>query len=135
MLRITPGQSKLLFFLYFTLILYVSLSKGVGNLNLSGQRLAGFRLDYLLHLGAYFSFYAGYLILGWLGNPPFQRHALLKIIVLTAALGIGTEFLQRLTPNRSFNLHDMAFNGLGILLGIITVLLLRKTLLPARMEN
>lgn len=132
MLRITSPQSKLLFFAYYFLILFFSLSKGVGELDLSGHRLVGFRLDYLLHFLVYFSFFAGYLILGWIGNTPFQRYPLMKLFLLTVVLGIGTEFLQLLTPNRSFNLHDMAFNGLGILLGILAFLFFRNKLHPVR---
>jgi len=118
--------SVFLFWFYYALMLYLSLSKGVGDLDLSRHKVASFRLDYLFHVGAYLSFFAGYLILLRWGYLPFQKYPLLKTVVVVSMLAVGTEFLQKLTPNRAFNFLDMASNGIGILIGVFCVLVIRK---------
>lgn len=50
------------------------------------------------------------LMLWWgqLGFPP------MRVVLALIAMGIGIEFAQGLTPYRSFDVHDMLANTLGV---------------------
>ncbi len=53
----------------------------------------------------------------WFGMlwPGLRRQALVALAF--AAMGVGVEFLQRLTGYRSFEVADMAANTIGVLIG------------------
>ena len=86
------------------------------NLN-ENQKIAGhkIRLDYLMHLGVYtvlsFSFFCSKK-----NNLSFKM--LSFYISAGLIFSLVLELLQILVPYRTFNILDVMFNGIGILLGI-----------------
>jgi len=76
--------------------------------------------------------FVNYAALGML--PAIGLEALSSGMACAAAMvpmGICIEFLQRLIPGRTFELADMAANGLGVVTGAILALIVRP-LLDAR---
>ena len=54
---------------------------------------------------------------------------LFRSVIGLLALGVGLEFLQALTPHRTFDPVDMVANALGVALGLaLTSTLLGRTL-------
>ena len=73
--------------------------------------------DKALHAGSYF------LLMVWFaGLYPRGRQAVVALVLL--ALGIALDVLQAGTATRTFDLHDILANALGILLGLILSLAL-----------
>lgn len=67
--------------------------------------------DKLSHFFAY-----AWLML-WFGQLYTVSPQRWKFALVFVALGIGVEFLQRLTPDRQFEVADMAANTGGVLIG------------------
>jgi len=108
---------------YYLLILYLSLSSLIGGLNLSKKEILDMRLDYIFHFLAYLLFFCLYIILDYVGYPPFRSRPLLWLIIVTLLLGAGTEFLQGFSSTRTFSLFDLLANCTGVAFGIILFLL------------
>jgi len=85
-----------------------------------------FRLDYIGHLGFYAAITASFLIwrAGWRNKIPG------KLLIFTLFggfnLGVGTEISQIAVPGRSFNAFDMAYNCIGILVGVAAVVAISR---------
>src|SRR5439155_15393092 len=47
---------------------------------------------------------------------------------LGAAIGLGDELLQAVTPGRVYDIRDVAMNALGALLGIVVLAIIRAAL-------
>jgi VanZ family protein len=71
----------------------------------------------LLNFGHLFLFGSSAIFLLWLMNqevfPPKELSSYVKAGVIITLLGIITEFIQLLTPDRDFELSDMVADGLG----------------------
>lgn len=67
-----------------------------------------------------------YAALAFLPVLSESRRRLVLYLVLVAALGIALEFLQELTPDRSFELADMRADFLGIALGCLAAFPFRR---------
>src|SRR5262249_34376987 len=68
--------------------------------------------------------YAGMALTGSLAFP--RRPALLWLLVLLPALGVGLEFGQMLVPGRSAEVGDAVANTIGVLLVILPALVLLR---------
>ncbi len=77
-----------------------------------------FRMDYLMHLAAYFVLASLYVI--WRGNRQFEIRSIeLAILSATAiSFSILIEYIQLLIPGRAFNVVDMVYNVLGVICGV-----------------
>lgn len=79
--------------------------------------------DKIMHLAAY----AGAALLwGWAAT---SRHALLLALPILIAYGVGLEFAQGLTPDRTPSTIDAIANTGGVLIGIGCYLLAQKSAL------
>ena len=99
-----------------TLIIYMSLRPGANEL--LKKHFFEIRMDYILHLFAYFTFGSLYVL--WRGNSNFEiKYIELAIITAAAiAFSILLEYFQLLIPGRSFNVVDMLYNTLGTVCGV-----------------
>lgn len=99
-----------------TLIIYMSLRPGANEL--LKKHFFEIRMDYMLHLLAYFTFGSLYVL--WRGNSNFEiKYIELAIITAAAiAFSILLEYFQLLIPGRSFNVVDMLYNTLGTVCGV-----------------
>jgi VanZ family protein len=77
--------------------------------------------DKLLHTAAYL------VLMSWFANHYEGRRERLICAAGFVALGVGLEFLQRLTATRTFEVADMAAGAAGVIIGWI--------LAPPRLPN
>jgi VanZ family protein len=98
------------------LIIYMSLRPG-GN-ELLKKHFFEIRMDYLLHLLAYFTFGSLYVL--WRGNRNFEIKSIELTLITAAAIAFSIllEYFQLLIPGRSFNVVDMVYNTLGVISGV-----------------
>lgn len=105
---------KILFYIYFFLLLLLSvLPLGTPTLHLDNFNIH-FRLDYLIH----FLIYCPWLFLSING----LRLKLIYAILLGILLGATTEIIQYFLSYRAFNINDLIANIFGILLGLVLIL-------------
>ena len=99
-----------------SLIIYMSLRPGANEL--LKKHFFEIRMDYILHLLAYFTF--GFLYVLWRGNSNFEIKSIELTIITAAAIGFSIllEYFQLLIPGRSFNVVDMVYNTIGAILGV-----------------
>lgn len=71
--------------------------------------------DKLQHLAAYFA------LMWWFGQVYRRAGERIACAVAFIGLGVALEFLQGATGWRTFDLHDMAANAAGVLLGWVVV--------------
>jgi len=101
---------------WFSLIIYMSLRPGANEL--LKKQFFEIRMDYMLHLIAYFVLVFLYIL--WRGDRNFEIKSI-ELAVLTAAaicLSILIEYIQMLIPGRAFNVVDMVYNSLGVICGV-----------------
>jgi hypothetical protein len=68
--------------------------------------------DKVMHAGSYF------LLMVWFaGLYARKAHPIIAVVLL--CLGAGLDLLQGTTKTRSFDLYDIAANGLGIMAGLV----------------
>jgi VanZ family protein len=81
--------------------------------------------DKLEHLAAYLML--GLLLLrGWTRQSRPGRVAIVSSFILASLWGLYLEFMQGLTPNRTYDLWDQAVNTLGVALGVVLWTLWRR---------
>ncbi len=88
-----------------------------------------FRIDYLLHFSAYFSFYIIYILSLVRFKIEYNKNSLIILSVIAAFIAVTTELVQYYIPERSMNPFDILWNYLGIFSGIIITLLYRRVFL------
>ncbi|MDF1548280.1 MAG: VanZ family protein [Bacteroidales bacterium] len=73
-----------------------------------------FRLDYWLHLGAYFGL--AFLFILWQLNEFLDKHfyELFRSFAFCIAFAFGTELIQLFIPVRSFSLKDFVAGSAGV---------------------
>lgn len=87
-----------------------------GYLGLSSVTLNGFIDDKLLHLLTFFLLTVTFY---WILDTNRRRTLNLTLIVCTAGLGVGSEFLQDLVAtDRDFQIYDIVANIVGSLAGL-----------------
>ncbi|KAK4224578.1 hypothetical protein QBC38DRAFT_485268 [Podospora fimiseda] len=95
----------------FTLLLLLSAYAG-----LSSTQVSLVINDKLLH---FLTFFTLTIVFYWVVDTNRRRTLNLTLIVCTACLGIGSEFLQGFLPNgRDFDLYDILANLVGSLSGL-----------------
>lgn len=109
-------------FLIFLITLNV-IPLGKADSSLSSSKIALFRLDYIVH-------YAIFLSFAWLFSFSriwhfrfFKSNELLYYCLMVLVSGVLMEYLQLLTPWRTFNPLDLLANTLGALFSILFILL------------
>ena len=73
-----------------------------------------------------FEHFAAYLVLAFLPALHERRPALAATVLGAIAMGVALEFLQRLSPGRTFEVADMAADTAGVLSGLFLALPLRS---------
>ncbi|KAK7968976.1 hypothetical protein PG984_000261 [Apiospora sp. TS-2023a] len=87
-----------------------------GYVGLSSLQLNYYVNDKVLHL---FTFFLLTVVFYWIVDTNRRRTLHLTLVVCTAVLGVGSEFLQGFLPNgRVFDLYDIVANVVGSLLGL-----------------
>ncbi len=118
---------KLLYTFWRTLILIlIIITVSLANMNkVIPENVSSFKyFDKIAHFGMYFSLSFIFFIENYSANNFLKRR---WIIVETISLGIILEFVQYLfTTNRTGDFIDAVFNTIGVLVGGIFFLLLRK---------
>ena len=87
------------------LVIYGSLATGAPTMGITVS-------DKILHLGAYG-------ILGTYFSGLVTNRALWVVLVLFMLMSIALEFLQGAGGQREFEVYDMVFNGLGLMLALV----------------
>lgn len=75
------------------------------------------RWDYLLHALVYLPL----PLLAFLGLRPLRFPLVFAYVLIGLSIPVLFELVQMLIPYRSFNINDMAANGVGVILGLIAV--------------
>jgi VanZ family protein len=84
----------------------------VGSL-MAGSWVPGFSpRDKLLHAGSYL------ILMVWFSGL-YRRERHIVIALLLLVFGFALDVAQSATPSRAFDLHDVAANGGGILVGLL----------------
>ncbi|KAK8050703.1 hypothetical protein PG994_012433 [Apiospora phragmitis] len=87
-----------------------------GYVGLSSLQLNYYVNDKVLHL---FTFFLLTVVFYWIVDTNRRRTSHLTLVVCTAVLGVGSEFLQAFLPNgRVFDLYDIVANVVGSLAGL-----------------
>ncbi|KAK7923432.1 hypothetical protein PG985_007503 [Apiospora marii] len=87
-----------------------------GYVGLSSLQLNYYVNDKVLHL---FTFFLLTVVFYWIVDTNRRRTLHLTLVVCTAILGVGSEFLQGFLPNgRVFDLYDIVANVVGSLAGL-----------------
>ena len=120
--------SGLIFWTYLIILLIATVSPWSNSQKvLSGG--SEFRLDYFLHLGAYFGL--GVLYVLWqfdiLGNLRLLRVVL--HIFLLLIFSFSTEAVQLYLPYRIFNYKDFIANSIGVFAGVGIFFIFRNPIL------
>jgi len=121
--------SQIGFWSYLTTLFLVSVLPSFGKLNEKHVRIVldyELRLDYLIHIGAYITFFLIYVLSRFVNQPLFKENSLVKIIGITIISAIVTEAVQLIIPYRTFNPFDCLSNIVGVGLGILISISLQK---------
>jgi len=114
----------LVFWLYILLILIVTVipwstseKVGVGGFK--------FRIDYLLHLGAYFGL--AFLFILWQINVLVNKHffGIMLSLLICVGFAYSTEIIQLFVPGRTYNLNDFIANSAGITMAYLLFVVLK----------
>ncbi|KAL2176640.1 uncharacterized protein P884DRAFT_330346 [Thermothelomyces heterothallicus CBS 202.75] len=98
----------------FVLLILLAGYAGLSSLQLDETTLP--INDKVLHL---LTFFVLTIVFYWVVDTTRRRTAHLTLVVCTAGLGIGSEFIQAVLPNgRSFDLLDIVANLVGSLAGL-----------------
>ncbi len=112
---------RLLFVFYALLLVWVSVNPSMGLSKITINETT-FRVDYPLHAIAFILF----PIIGYFANGQNGSHRLWWAFnSVSLSLAIGTEYLQLLISQRTFNPYDILSNVLGLTIGIVLVKLYR----------
>ncbi|NJO89283.1 MAG: VanZ family protein [Chloroflexia bacterium] len=118
----------LIFLTIYSIIPSASMSEKYG--------IAGFelRLDYWLHLGAYFG--VAFLFLLWQFNTLVdQRILVIGLSWLGCELfAYTTELIQLLVPGRTYNIYDFVANTSGIAIAYLFFLVFKKRLKQSKLR-
>lgn len=87
-----------------------------------------FRLDYFLHLGAYFG--VAFLLIIWQFDKLKERNfsMVFASMFFCLAFAFSTEVLQMLVPYRNFNPNDFIANASGIFITYLLFIVFRRRL-------
>jgi VanZ family protein len=115
----------ILFFTWLTALLFLTFYPNLPEMKIKVHN-NWFRLDYLGHFGFYTGLSALFLIwqAGWRAKIPGRL--ITWTIIGGIILGTATEFTQLAIPGRHFNPVDMAFNFIGIFIGVAVVHLMSR---------
>jgi VanZ family protein len=67
-----------------------------------------------------FEHFAAYLVLAFLPALHERRPALAATLLGAIVMGVALEFLQRLSPGRTFEIADMVADTIGVLSGLFS---------------
>lgn len=76
------------------------------------------RLDYLAHAFIYFLICYIFFFFKEKELIVEVKGKHIAYFILFILIGVSTEFIQKLVPNRSFNYIDMIYNSIGVLIGM-----------------
>ncbi|MFN8256425.1 MAG: VanZ family protein [Bacteroidales bacterium] len=104
-----------LFWAYFLVLITVSIIPWSTSERI-GAGSFEIRLDYLLHIGAYFGWALLYITFRYEKMNRKNRPDILFHLIIGILFSFSTELIQWFLPYRSFNLLDFSANVAGILL-------------------
>ena len=115
---------KFLVFFYLGLLLVGStIPLGIGTQSILMDNFTfDIRWDYLLHAMVYLPL----PVLAFLGLRPLSTSGVIAMVLIVLCVPVLFELVQMLIPYRSFNINDMAANGVGVILGLIIVVFLSR---------
>jgi VanZ family protein len=119
-------NKKLKSWLYVLIIISLYAIPSTFEIPLNRMSILTFRLDHLLHLIIFIPLPVFFLKTYNFGTT----YIIISITLIFFALNL--EFLHIVYSKRSFSLNDMVFNIIGVALGIMIDLLIRKRQLKLR---
>ncbi|MEE4196423.1 MAG: VanZ family protein [Bacteroidales bacterium] len=109
----------IIFWCWAAFILFISIIPSGPEMKteLNGRSV---RLDYLFHFIAYLTLAIFYLL--WKANKYFnlKPRLLYSFLIGGLILAAGSEAVQSIIPERTFNPYDFYANAAGIIVGVIT---------------
>ncbi len=107
---------SLIFWAYILLLLFYSVTPTMDTSERIGIGGFKFRLDYWLHLGAYFG--VAFLFILWQINYLVNKRIVTILYSLVFCIGFAytTEVIQMFVPGRTYNIKDFIANSMGVFL-------------------
>ena len=102
---------------------------------LNKTKVAEFRLDYIVHFGAYSGFYFLLIAGDLFSGKTTSKNFVVSLIVISLLLAIILETVQYFLAFRSFNVFDLIANLAGVAFGLVVYILydkMSKTILKAQ---
>ncbi|MFP4556472.1 MAG: VanZ family protein [Bacteroidales bacterium] len=108
---------RVAFLIYIVLILWVSLNPSAGISKVDFNE-STYRVDYFLHALAFLTL----PILAFFASSTCKTTKLWWVLIgVSTIIAIGTEYLQLVVPDRTFNPLDILSNVGGLIVGILVV--------------
>lgn len=103
---------KILFFIWFGLIVFFSVVPNSANDQSWLSRMA-------LTSSGFFQHVFGYFVLSALAYRAFEKKRLWLYLVGIVLMGVLFEAVQYALPTRTFNVYDVVGNGVGVMLFVV----------------
>lgn len=123
-----------IFWAYILFLLYYSVSPTGSTSERFGVGEFKFRLDYWLHLGAYFG--VAFLFIIWHINYLIisQLKTILLSFLLCVCFAYATEFVQIFVPGRTYNIKDFIANMIGISIAYSLFVVFKRPLRQSKLR-
>jgi glycopeptide antibiotics resistance protein len=130
------GRLRIMSFVYLILLFLMTVVPlGPLNATLNDNYTLNIRWDYLLHALVYLPlpYFMTFMLRVESQNRGINtvRHSIqfLWMVILSGMVVVLFEGIQKILPYRSFNINDMLANGIGAMLGLLLLRLLRRSLI------
>lgn len=125
MLTIRKTTIRNLLLLYGSCLVLLSVLPVNGShSSLNHNYILSIRWDYLAHVAMMSAM--GLLVMLCVSTRQSTIKSLLRALILTFSFAVALEALQFLIPYRSFNINDLASNGIGVVLGALSFFLIKR---------
>ncbi len=137
-MKIIKYTFRSLFFIYITLVVFLSLySFKNTSINLSDY-IFGIRADRYAHFLMFFPFpFSAWFAFGGIIRNYSGKWSMILLCLSGIAISSITEFLQKLNPDRGFDPKDLLANYTGIIIGTLLVIIIEryaKNVWPGRLQ-
>jgi len=125
---------SLIFWTYIIVLFFYSVSPSWDTSEKVGIGEFKFRLDYWLHLGAYFG--VAFLFILWQINSLVDKRLMVILVSLCFCIGFAyaTEFVQLFVPGRTYNIKDFVANLIGILMAYSLFVVFKRRLKQSKLR-
>jgi len=119
------------YILFLTIYSIVPTSDMTEVVGIGGFKL---RLDYWLHLGAYFG--VAFLLIIWRINDLVEKRLSFVFLTFLACISYAyiTEIIQFFIPSRAYNIYDFVANASGVILAYLLFILFKEKLKQSKIR-